>query len=322
MQGGKVKMTIVLNIVLLLVGFILLIKGADYFVDGASGIADKFHIPQIVIGLTIVAFGTSAPEAAISISAGLKGNAGIAVGNVIGSNIMNILLILGISSIIIPLSVQKSTIKFEMPFVIFITAVLVVLGGVQGELGLVSGIVLWALFLVFLGYLFKMVKDNDTEPEVVAQEEQKKDSVLKLILMTVLGMAAIIWGSDLTVDNATALATTFGLSERLIGLTIVAFGTSLPELITSVTAARKGMDDIAIGNIVGSNIFNILFVLGTTALITTVPYQSNFVFDGIVAVLTAGLLLFCVKKDGKLKRGQGIFMLACYAAYFVYLCVG
>ena len=310
-------MKLLLAIVLLVLGFVLLIKGADWFVDGAAGIAARFGIPQLVIGLTIVAMGTSAPEAAVSITAATTGNAGITIGNVIGSNILNVLLILGITAAITTVAVQKSTVKIEMPFMHVITIVLAVLGLTGGEIVLWEGIVLWVLFLVYLGYLFKMAKEGSAE-----EEDEELQPLWKQILMLIVGVVCIIYGSDLTVDNATILAEAFGMDDRLIGLTIVAFGTSLPELVTSVTAAKKGKADIAIGNIVGSNIFNILFVVGTTALITPVAFKAGFLIDSAVA-LAAGLLLwFGVMKDQKLKRPVGILMLAGYAAYFVYLLLG
>jgi len=313
-------MELILNILLLIVGFVLLIKGADFFVDGASGIADRFGIPQIVIGLTIVAFGTSAPEAAVSITAGLQGNTGIAIGNALGSNMLNILIILGITSCIIPLTVQKNTLKFEIPFVIFITAVLVALGAFLGELGLVSGLVLIALFVLFFVYLIRTSKNGNNGGEE-GEEPKKKKPVWLLILMTIGGLVAIVFGSDFTVDGATVIAKTFGMSDRLIGLTIVALGTSLPELVTSIIAGRKGNSDIAVGNIVGSNIFNILFVLGVTALICPIPYESKFIIDGIIAVAAAVLLLLCIAfdKERKIRRWGGITMLVCYAGYFAYL---
>lgn len=309
-------MEFITNIIILLVGFVLLIKGADYFVDGASGIASKFGIPQLVIGLTIVAFGTSAPEAAISISAALKGSTGISIGNVVGSNIMNILLILGITSCITPLLVAKSTVKVEIPFTILISAVLVGYGALFGKLNVVAGAILWGLFILFFVHLVRISKNGGDEE---ADEDLGKHSVITLIIFVLGGLVAIVWGSNLTVDSASAIAKVFGVSDRIIGLTIVAFGTSLPELMTSVTAAKKGKADIAIGNIVGSNIFNILFVLGTTALITTVPYAKNFIFDGIVCIASAVLLWVAVVKDGKMGRKAGVTMLVCYGAYFVYL---
>lgn len=304
-------------ILLLLVGFVLLIKGADVFVDGASGIADRFHIPQIVIGLTIVAFGTSAPEAAISITAAMQGNTGIAIGNILGSNILNILLILGITSCITTLKVQDNTRKIEIPIVIFISVLLVALGSIFSELGVIVGIILWVIFIGFFVYLFWCAKNGNGEAE---EETGKKKSIPVLLIMTVFGLVAIVIGSDVTVDNATIIASTLGMSERLIGLTIVAFGTSLPELITSVTAGLKGKADIAVGNIVGSNIFNILFVLGTTALISPIPYDSaRYLVDGIACIASVVLLWICVVKKGELKRNGGIAMLLAYAAYFVYL---
>lgn len=313
-------MELILNILLLIVGFVLLIKGADFFVDGASGIADRFGIPQIVIGLTIVALGTSAPEAAVSITAGFQGSTGIAIGNVLGSNILNVLIILGITSCITPLTVQKNTLKFEIPFVIFITAVLVALGAFLGELGLVSGLVLIALFVLFFVYLIRTSKNGNNGGEE-GEEPKKKKPVWLLLLMTIGGLVAIVFGSDFTVDGATVIAKTFGMSDRLIGLTIVAFGTSLPELVTSIIAGRKGNSDIAVGNIVGSNIFNILFVLGVTALICPIPYESKFIIDGIIAVGAAVLLLLCIAldKERKIRRWGGITMLVCYAGYFAYL---
>lgn len=311
-------MGLVWNIVLLLIGFILLIKGADFFVDGASGIADKFGIPQLVIGLTIVAFGTSAPEAAISISAALKGSTGIAIGNVIGSNILNVLLILGITSCIVPLAVAKSTVKVEIPFTILISVVLVAYGAIFGEMNLVGGIILWILFILFFVHLIRVSRNS----EVPVEEESAHRSMISLIIFTLGGLVAIVWGSNLTVDGATYVAKSFGVSDRIIGLTIIAFGTSLPELITSVTAARKGKADIAIGNIIGSNIFNILFVLGTTALIATVPFARNFIVDGLVCIGSVVLLFAAVAKDGKMGKKAGVTMLVCYAAYFVYLVMG
>lgn len=303
-------MEIIIQLLLLAVGFFMLVKGADWFVDGSSGIAAKFGIPQLVIGLTIVAMGTSAPEAAVSITAALKGNADITVGNIVGSNILNILIILGISSTITTLAVAKSTIKSEIPFMIAITLVLLALG-YNGTIALWEGLVLLVLFALYLWYLFIMAKKDKTEDN----ESTKNLSITKALLWTVIGLVLIVWGSDVTVDAATSIAKVLGLSERFIGLTIVALGTSLPELFTSVLAARKGNADIAIGNIVGSNIFNILFVIGISSIIVPVPFATGFRFDTIIAVAAAVLLLLCSLK-GKLKRRAGILMLVSYAAYF------
>lgn len=307
-------MEILIQCLLLVVGFVLLVKGADWFVDGASGIADKFGVPQLVIGLTIVAMGTSMPEAAVSIAAALKGSAEITIGNIVGSNILNILIILGITSVIITVAVAKSTVKIEIPYMLFITAMLLVMGYTGNVISFVEGIILWAAFLLYLGYLFVMAKKKKEEAE-----ESKKTSVIKLILASVVGLILVVAGSNVTVDAATAIAKFFGLSERFIGLTIVALGTSLPELFTSVSAAIKGKADIAIGNIVGSNIFNILFVVGTTALITPVVFAPNFMIDTIIAIAAGVLLWLCVFKKNQLNRVGGILMLLFYGAYFVYL---
>ena len=310
-------MKLLLAIILLILGFVMLIKGADWFVDGAAGIAARFGIPQLVIGLTIVAMGTSAPEAAVSITAAKMGNAGITIGNILGSNILNVLLILGITAAITTVAVQKSTVRLEMPFMHVITIVLAVLGLTGGEIVFWEGIVLWALFLVYLGYLFRMAKNGNAE-----EEQAELQPLWKQILMLIIGIICIVSGSDLTVDNATIIAEALGMDDRLIGLTIVAFGTSLPELVTSAMAAKKGNADIAIGNIVGSNVFNILFVVGTTALITPVAFKSGFLIDSAVA-LAAGLVLwFGVMKEQKLKKPLGIVMLIGYAVYFVYLLMG
>ena len=312
-------MNIFIAIVLLVVGFVMLTKGADWFVDGSSALAFRLGIPQLVIGLTIVAMGTSAPEAAVSITSSLKGNEGITVGNVVGSNIMNILLILGIASVIVPLAVQKSTRMIEIPYMIAITVLFGVLGYTGEKVTRVEGGILWIAFLLYLGYLLWMAKKGkeDNEPD------EKQKSLPVQLLMILVGLVCIVLGSRFVVDGATEIAEVIGISERIIGLTIVAFGTSLPELVTSIAAARRGNADIAIGNIVGSNVFNILFVAGTSALIRPVVFERKFVLDTAMATATAVLLLVCVcNKDSKLKRTGGIIMLLAYAAYFVKLLVG
>ncbi len=306
-------MDLFIQIVFLVFGFVMLIKGADWFVDGASGIATKFGIPQLVIGLTIVAMGTSAPEAAVSISAAVSGNADITIGNIVGSNILNILIILGVSATITTISVAKSTMKYETPFMIAIT-ILLLLFGFDGKIGLIDGIILLAAFATYLTYLFIIAKKSKDEHN---DKAEKKMNIIKAIVFTIIGLGLIILGSNVTVDAATKIAEAFGVSERFIGLTIVALGTSLPELFTSVSAARKGNADIAIGNIVGSNIFNILFVVGLSSIIIPVPFASNFIFDTIVAIIAAVMLLLCCLKTKSLKRWAGILMLISYAVYFV-----
>lgn len=309
-------MHLFVELVLLVIGFAMLIKGADIFVEGAAGIAAKFGIPQLVIGLTIVAMGTSAPEAAVSITAAMKGTADITVGNVVGSNILNVLLILGVTAVIVAVQVQKTTIRYEIPFVAIVTIVLLVMGVTDGVIGHLDGVILWILFIVYLAYLFVMAKKGKSE-----EEEKQDEPVWKLLVFIVTGVLLIIWGADISVDAATEIAREIGLSERFIGLTIVALGTSLPELCTSVVAARKGKADLAIGNIVGSNIFNILFVIGTTALIIPVPFQPAFMIDTLVALAAAVMLWVCAFPKKKLTRLGGVVMLASYAGYLAYLMI-
>lgn len=306
------------QLVLLAFGFLLLVKGADWFVDGASGIADKLGIPQLVIGLTIVAMGTSAPETAVSIAAAIKGNADIAVGNVVGSNILNILIILGIASVITSIAVAKTTIRYEIPIMLAITFLLLIFGATGGTINLLEGIVLLLCFAAYLFYMFVMVKKGEMQADEL---ENTQKPLWKLLIACAVGLVIIVWGSDVTVDAATIIAKEIGISDKFIGLTVVALGTSLPELVTSVIAARKGKADIAIGNIVGSNIFNILFVLGTSALIIPVVFEMSFVIDCLVAVAAGVVLWLSVFRKKKLTRIDGIIMLVCYAAYFAYLLV-
>ena len=304
-------MEVILQLFILIFGFLLLVKGADFFVDGSSKIAKKFGISELIIGLTIVAMGTSAPETAVSIAAALKGTADISIGNVVGSNILNILIILGISATIRTIKVGKTTIKYEIPFMIAISALLLLLG-LDGTIDFKDGIILWLLFIAYLTYLIIMAKKDK-------QKKEKKSKVIlwQIILATLGGLALIIVGSDISVDAASKIARYAGLSERFIGLTIVALGTSLPELITSVTAAFKGNNDIAIGNIVGSNIFNILFVIGTSSLILPITFASTFKIDSLVMIGAALLLFICSLRKQKLDRFSGILMLLSYSLYFI-----
>lgn len=304
------------HVLLLTVGFVFLVKGADWFVEGAAGIAKKLGIPQLVIGLTIVAMGTSMPEAAVSITSAIGGSAGISIGNVVGSNILNILIILGITAVLTNVRIQKTTFRYEIPYMIGITIVLMIFGMTGNKINFMEGILLWLLFLIFLGYLFVISKNGSVQDE----EEIKEVPLWKGILFIIIGGILVVKGSDFAVDGATEIARYFGMSERFIGLTIVAFGTSLPELVTSVTAARRENADIAIGNIVGSNIFNILFVIGTTALICDVPFDQKFVTDTLVAIFSGVLLWVGTIRYKELRKKCGIVMLVCYAAYFIYLC--
>ena len=295
------------QVFILAVGFFMLVKGADWFVEGAAGVARKLGISQLVIGLTIVAMGTSMPEAAVSITAALNQNAGITVGNIVGSNILNILIILGITALITNVAIQRSTLRYEIPYMIGITIVLLVFGATSSVITAVEGVILLILFALFLLYLFVGAKNEDM------QEEAAEIPVWKCLLFMVAGGILVVKGS------ASEIARFFGMSERFIGLTIVAFGTSLPELVTSVTAAKKGNAGIAIGNIVGSNIFNILFVIGITALICPVPFENKFLFDMVITILSGALLWVGTVKHKELRKPCGIVMLVCYALYFVLL---
>lgn len=308
-------MEIIFWSLVLAAGLSLLVKGADLFVDGAGGLAAGLGISQLVIGLTVVAMGTSMPEAAVSISAVIKGNAEITIGNVVGSNILNILIILGLSAVIIPLAVEKNTIRCELPFLTGVS-ILLLLQGLDGEIGLLDGMIQVVLFGVYLVYLFAQARKNRKENGKEDANKQVRN-VWQLILLCILGLVMTVAGSSLAVDAASEIAVKLGMSQRLIGLTIVALGTSLPELVTSVTAAKKGKPDIAIGNIVGSNIFNILFVVGISALIHPVAFAEGFRFDSIVSAAAALMLILFCAKGKKLKRWQGILMLAVYGLYFL-----
>ncbi len=307
----------ILNLVLLIVGFALLVKGADVFVDGAAGIAYKIGIPQLVVGLTIVAMGTSAPEAAVSITSALGGSAGITIGNVVGSNIMNILMVLGLTAAVSTLDVEKSTIMLEIPFLIIISGVLLLLG-LDGTITMADGLVLLGYFLVYLAYLFYMAKRGEADGDG-EEEESANRPVWQLIVFTIVGMAMVVFGSDVTVDAATEIAYALGMSERMVGLTIVAFGTSLPELVTCITAARKNEAGIAIGNIVGSCLFNILFVVSATAIVTDVPFITDFRMDLAVSIVAAVALLVSCLPHRHLSWHGSVLLLGLYVAYLIML---
>ena len=292
-------MEILVWTLILAAGIALLVKGADWFVCGASELAGKLGIPPLVVGLTVVAMGTSLPEAAVSISAVMKGNAAITIGNVVGSNILNILIILGLSAAVTTLAVKTNTVKYEL----------------DGSIGFADGMVLVILFGLYLCYLFIPVKKKGGADGTGAVT-QRSGKTWKVILLCISGLAMTVAGSGLAVDAACAIAERLGMSERFIGLTIVALGTSLPELVTSVTAAKKGKPDIAIGNIVGSNIFNILFVVGISSLIRPVAFAEGFRFDSAVSAAAALLLIvFCAGRK-KLRRWHGAAMLLGYVLYF------
>ncbi len=315
--------------ILFFIGFVVLIKGADLLVDGSSALAKRLGVSALVIGLTIVAFGTSTPELVVNILASLQGNTDIAIGNILGSNIVNILLILGISAIFYPLTVQKGTVWKEIPFALLAVVILSLMandvlidGDVTSSLSRIDGFVLISFFAIFLYYIFGLAK-NDSEKgiEKEAEEGIQQLTVTKSVLMTIVGIAGLIVGGKWIVDGAVAFATNFGLSEALIGLTIVAIGTSLPEMATSVVAAYKKNVDIAVGNIIGSNIFNIFWILGLSSIIRPLPFHSALTLDLLVTV-GATLVLFIALFVGRkhtLERWQGILFVILYVLYIVYL---
>ncbi len=316
---------IFLQILLLIVGFVLLIKGADYFVDGASSIASNLKVPKTLIGLTIIAFGTSAPELAVSIKALASGSSDMVLGNVFGSNILNILLILGVSAFIRPIAVHSNAVKKEIPICILVTALLVNLcldtqlqSGTSNVVDRGDGITILLFFGVFLYYLISTALQSRDRKQV----EKPKWKLPLSLLFTGLGLAGIIFGSDLVVDSATAIATTMGVSQRIIALTIIALGTSLPELVTSIVSARKGETELLLGNILGSNIFNICVVLGIPIAIFGSVDASNFSYIDIAGLLISAITLFLFSSTKhKLSRAEGAFMLALFAIYYTFVFV-
>lgn len=312
---------------LLIIGFICLVKGADFFVSGSSAIARHFNIPAFIIGLTIVAFGTSMPEAAVSITAAMKGANGIAVGNVLGSNIFNLLVVLGFSAVIKTCPVSKSMLRFEYPLSIAAAALIPIMcigtGNNALTLSRVDGIILLFVFTFFIIFTIKNVMVSKADASLQFQEEadieRKEMSLPKSMLLSVIGIVGIILGGDLVVDSATGIATSFGIDETLIGLTIVALGTSLPELVTSVVAALKGETDIAVGNVVGSNLFNLLFVLGLSATIHPINTTMYSVYDSIILIIVSLVVAVPMVRKKALGRLWGVLMLLMYAAYLAYI---
>lgn len=311
-----------MNYILLIAGFILLVKGADYFVDGSSAIAEYFKIPPIIIGLTVVAMGTSAPEAAVSITAAVSGQNGIAVGNVTGSNIFNLLIVLGFCSIIKSCPVHKETLRDEFPLsivsaVLFIVFAMVSFGSEPSlYFSRIEGIVLLTIFVLFI---MNMIRKALKNPASCATETTKSISLPKGIALSVVGLAGIVLGGDLVVDSASAIAVSFGINQTLIGLTVVAFGTSLPELVTSMAAAMKGETDIAVGNVIGSNIFNILLVLGLSVTIHPVSVEMVSIFDAAAVILASVLVIIpCISKK-QITRGWGILFVIAYIMYMAYV---
>lgn len=312
-----------INVILLIVGFIILIKGADFFVDGASSVASNFKVSKMLIGLTIVAFGTSAPEFAVSVKSLLSGSGDIVLGNVIGSNILNILLILGASAMFHSLNVKNNTVKKELPITMLITTLFAVLlsdhifdNNVVNCFTRGDGIVLLLFFSVFLYYLISMSRKKID----VDQDEKPAMSLSKSFIWTIGGIAAIVLGSNAVVDSATYLAKAIGVSERLISLTIIALGTSLPELVTSITATRKGEYDIAIGNVVGSNVFNIGIVIGLPVAILAGIEKIAFSYIDLIVMIASAVLLFIFSaKDNKISKKEGLVFLLIFVVYYTYV---
>ncbi|MGL6107791.1 calcium/sodium antiporter [Romboutsia sp.] len=313
-----------MNYIFLIIGFLLLIKGADAFVSGSSSIAKTFNVPSLIIGLTIVAFGTSAPEAAVSITAALKGNNDMAIANVVGSNIFNLLMVVGVASIIAPIKVQKSTIIKEFPFAILASIVLLILshdtkfqGYDKNLLTRADGLMLLALFIIFMYYLIEMAITSKEEMQNEKTTTQMPMS--KSIIYSILGVLGIIIGGDIVVNSASNIALAWGMSQNLVGLTIVAIGTSLPEFVTSITAARRGESDIAIGNVVGSNIFNILFVLGISSTIHNISIQPIVFVDMIFMIIATVVTFVIAASQKKVNKSEGIILFIIYILYMIFV---
>ena len=319
------------NTLLLIAGFIMLVKGADWFVDSAASLAKKIHIPELVIGLTLVAFGTSAPELSVSLTSALKtASNGITIGNVVGSNIMNIVLILGLTSVLCKIPCQRNSLILDIPYMLMATVLFIILGCIGNQFSQIDGIILVGLLIVYIAILVIIsIKQKTNLFSEDSEETDSKDSLTGirgfiktisdkawfLILLVLTGLVCIIYGSDLVVKSATNIAKYCGVSDRIIGLTMIALGTSLPELVTSVTAARKGKTDIAIGNIIGSNIFNILCVAGVSACFVSISFKGFFL-DSIEALISALLLaLLCYLPGHTIKRWGGFLLLAFYIAF-------
>ena len=321
-------MHLLVELVLLVIGFAMLVKGADIFVEGAAGIAAKFGIPQLVIGLTIVAMGTSLPELAVSVTASMTGNNTLAVSNVAGSNIFNLMVVCGACALFAPLTIEKNTLLKEFPFSIICAGLLVVLGFLGMSLGRVDGIIFLVIFIVYLLWMIRSAKQArnagdklEEEEEELIEEEIKILPMWKCLLFIVGGMIAIKFGGDFVVDGASSIAAGFGLSQTLIGLTIVALGTSLPELVTSIVAARKDEVDMALGNVIGSNIFNILLILGVAAAISPITFLTENIIDIVILIVMSLVVWIFAWTSKKINRKEGIMMLLMYAVYMVYICI-
>ena len=319
-----------MDYILLIIGFVLLIKGADFFVDGSSSVAKILKVPTIIIGLTVVAFGTSMPELSVSVTAALRGSNDLAVSNVLGSNIFNLLVVLGCCALVKPVAAKWSLLKKEFPFSILITIILLLVdsdfsimkildGNQEFVLGRWAGLLFLILFVLYIYATVKSALRSRAEAKDMEEEEYKAMSPLKSGIYIVIGLIGIVWGGNLVVDSASNIALTFGWSQTFIGLTIVALGTSLPELVTSVVAARKGENDLAVGNVVGSNIFNILLILGVSSFITPITLDVTAVYDTIILIIASIVVYVSAISKREIQRKEGILFLVCYFAFFLYV---
>ena len=320
-------MEIALQILVLVIGFIFLIKGADWLVSGASSVASNFKVSKLLIGLTIVAFGTGAPELAVSFSSLINGNTDILLGNVIGSNIVNILLLIGIAAVIRPIKVQKDTVSKELPLLLLISTALIVLildttlsGALENVFSRSDAIICLLLFCIVLYYLVALLRKNKREAKKV---EKPKYKLGKSFLLVVIGLAGVVAGSQLVVSSASFIASAIGVSERIIALTVVAFGTSLPELVTTITAARRGESDLLVGNIVGSNIFTICIVLALPIAISGSISPENFeTIDLVMLMVATAIICLIARRNHDINRIEGLLMLAIFAIYYGYIIYG
>ena len=311
-------------VVLLIIGFAFLVKGADAFVEGSSSIAKHFHVPSLIIGMTIVAMGTSLPETAVSVTASIAGSNALAVSNAVGSNIFNLMVVIGVCAVLTPVAVQKNSLKIDIPFSMICALLLLVLGHDRMMLTRVNGLILIVLFAFFILYMIRSAQHsmNNEDSEFAAEAaEMKVMSVPKSLIFIVIGIAGITLGSDWVVDGAKTIASAFGISENLIGLTIVAFGTSLPELMTSIVAARKNEVDMALGNAVGSNIFNILMVLGIASALSPIAFIQENIIDIIILVGFSFIVWLMAWTKHRLDKLEGLAMILLYAGYVVYICI-
>lgn len=302
---------IIIQVVLLLVGFVFLIKGSDMFVDGASSIASLLKIPTVIVGLTIVAFGTSAPEAAVSITSSITGNNAMAVSNVIGSNMFNLLMVIGVSALLSELLMEKSVLDQDLPFLVGITVLFAAFIVINWNISSIEGIILLIILAIYLYFVIRNAMKSSDAQEV----EKPKLTTKKSILFMIIGLIGIVLGGDLVVDSASYIAIAFGMSETLVGLTIVAIGTSLPEFVTSLTALKKGENQLVIGNVIGSNIFNILFVLGASSAISAIPLDSSMLIDVIFMVVVTVICFIFGKTQDKFDKKEGAILILLFAVY-------